>query len=127
MTLTEQDAARLQEIRRLDAEEPITRPDGKEDIFRFLLRMLDARPHDEMLVTRTMYDVMVAERDRVATALAASEAKVIKLQRRLDGPRHTGHPQYCPPDLREDQICPACGASAENLLPCGAIHNGPRP
>lgn len=41
--------------------------------------------------------------------------------------RHTGHPDYCPDDLSEDVPCPDCGASLENLLPCGAIHNGPRP
>jgi hypothetical protein len=40
--------------------------------------------------------------------------------------RHTGRPDYCPDDLREDEICPACGASVENLLACNARFNGRR-
>lgn len=39
-------------------------------------------------------------------------------------------PNYCPDDLREDEICPACGADPRPCVPnnvCRALHNGPRP
>ena len=35
-------------------------------------------------------------------------------------------PLYCPPDLKEDEDCPACGATPEREV-CRAIHNGPEP
>jgi hypothetical protein len=42
--------------------------------------------------------------------------------------RH-GCPDYCPSDLDEGEVCPACGATpwlSENCA-CRARHNGPAP
>lgn len=58
--------------------------------------------------------------------LSAKEARIAELEARLSV-RHTGAPDYCPDGLREDEICPDCGASAENLLACNARFNGRRP
>ena len=35
-------------------------------------------------------------------------------------------PLYCPDDLREDEVCPACGADPETGA-CQAIYSGPEP
>ena len=43
---------------------------------------------------------------------------------------HHSRPDYCPDDLREDEICPACGADPRPCVRhnwCNARHNGPRP
>lgn len=47
----------------------------------------------------------------------------------MDTPKYgTAFPNYCPSDLRDDQICPRCGADPANYNHyCRARRNGPEP
>jgi hypothetical protein len=77
--MTDHDAARLAEIR--EAAQQPDEDQGYVDDVTFLLRLLDARPHDAEFVTRAMYDATIGDLHRCALDLKAAEQRVAELER----------------------------------------------